>query len=188
MVVECNKKPLFTEEPKESEIRRIIDIPFRSTFVTDKNEIDESKNIFLANPMFKTNEFQQKHKYALIKILINEHKKYMDNGSIINLPKSIIDRTNLYLELSCNILQWFKDNYKETTNKQSIKIKEIYETFCESEYFYNLSKFERRKYNKSYFNNYFETNIFLRKYYKERHENIRNVILCWEKIDDDNDD
>lgn len=185
MTVECNKKPLFTEEPKESEVRRIIDLPFRSTFVTNKDEVDEKKYVYMGNPMFKTEEFQQKHKYALIKILINEHKKYIDNGSIITLPESIKERTKTYLELSCNILQWFKDNYEETEEKNIIKIKDIYELFCGSEYFFNLSKFERRKYNKNYFVNYFETNIFLRKYYKERHNNTRNVILCWKKKEEE---
>ena len=40
MVVECNKRPLFSEEPKESETRRIVDILFRSTFTTDESAID----------------------------------------------------------------------------------------------------------------------------------------------------
>ena len=35
MIVECNKKPLFTEEPTNAEVRRIIEICFRSTFVSD---------------------------------------------------------------------------------------------------------------------------------------------------------
>jgi len=36
--------------------------------------------------------------------------------------------------------------------------------------------------------NTFETNIFLRKFYKERHNNVRNVLLGWTKVKDDKDD
>lgn len=181
MVIECNKKPLFTEEPKESEVRRIVDIPFRSTFTTNKEDLDESKYIYMANPTYKTEEFKQKHKYALLKILMDEHKEYINNESIIELPKSIIDRTNKYLELSCNILQWFKDNYEEikTEDVVLLKISDVYTIFENSKYRSNLSKKDQNTYNGKYFIDYFKDNIFLRKYYKKRHGNIRNVMINW---------
>jgi phage/plasmid-associated DNA primase len=189
MVVECNKRPIFNEEPKEADVRRIIDMLFRSTFVTDKSQLDENKYIYYANSIYKTKDFQQKHKYALLKILMDRHKIYLQNESIIQLPPSVVERTNLYLELSCNIVQWFKNNYVETNNnKDVIKIKDVFDEFSESDYFFNLSKMERRKYNKAFFVEYFETNIFLRKYYKERHNNVRNVLLGWTKVKDDQDD
>ena len=41
------------------------------------------------------------------------------------MPKSISERTQSYLELSCNIVQWFKDNYEYADDsKQISKIKE----------------------------------------------------------------
>lgn len=189
MVVECNKRPIFNEEPKEADVRRIVDMLFRSTFVTDKTQLDESKYVYYANSMYKTKEFQQKHKYALLKILMDRHIVYLQNESIIQLPPTVIERTNLYLELSCNIVQWFKNNYIETNdNKDVVKIKDVFDEFTDSDYFFNLSKLERRKYNKSFFVDYFETNIFLRKFYKERHNNVRNVLLGWTKIKDDQDE
>lgn len=39
LILEANTRPLFREEPKEAEVRRIIDIYFRSTFVTDKTKL-----------------------------------------------------------------------------------------------------------------------------------------------------
>ena len=190
MIIECNKKPLFAEEPTQAEIRRIIDIYFRSSFISDKSQIDPSKYIFLANPTYKTKEFQNKHKYALFKILIEEHKKYYkQNNNTIILPKSIIDRTQLYLELSCNIVQWFKDNYTETNNTNDIcKIKDLYSEFCHSDFFYNLSKSDKKKYNRPYFIEYMETNIFFRKYYADRHKNIRIVLKGWKKTRNDESD
>jgi phage/plasmid-associated DNA primase len=180
MIVECNKKPLFSEEPKESEIQRIIDIYFRSTFVTDTEKVDPDNYIFLANQEYKTKEFQHKHKFALFHILISEHKKYLNNNSTLKLSKSIVERTYTYLELSCNILQWFKENFKYTKNKKDfLKLKDIYSMFCDSGYYSNLTKLEKRKYNKSFFIEHFQTNIFLCKYYQDRYNNYSNVIKEW---------
>jgi phage/plasmid-associated DNA primase len=190
MIVECNKKPLFAEEPTNAEVRRIIDIYFRSTFVTDITLINETKYIYQANAKYKTKEFQNKHKYALFKILIEEHKKYYKhNNNALTPPKSIVDRTQLYLEMSCNLVQWFKDNYEETYNNKDIcKIKDLYDEFYKSTFFYNLSKTEQKKYNKTYFTEYMKENIFFRKYYVDRYNNYRTVLRGWKKKNIDDSD
>ena len=166
IIVECNKKPNFSEEPTNAEIRRIIDVYFGSTFTNDKELINEEKNYYEAKPEYKTKEFQEKHKYALLKILMREHIKFNKiNKRNLIIPKSIDERTRLYLEMSCNILQWFKDNYECTNGDTVYKLKDIHKEFIESMYYCNLTKNEKRKYNKSYFIEYFETNIYLRKYF-----------------------
>jgi phage/plasmid-associated DNA primase len=184
MIVECNKKPLFAEEPTNAEVRRIIDMYFRSTFTTDKKLIDEKNNIYLADPIYKTKEFQQKHKYAFMKILIDEHKKfYKQNKSLLQIPQSVLNRTQLYLEMSCQIVSWFKENFEETKNeKDNIKIKDIYNIFIKSEYYFNMSKPQKRKYGKTYFSEYVSSNIFFKKYYSERYNNTRNVLKGWKSI------
>ena len=189
MVVECNKRPLFSEEPKESETRRIVDIFFRSSFVSDDSYIDTDKYIYKANSEYKMKEFQNKHRFALFKILFEIHKNYKKNNYELKIADTIKKRTQSYLELSCNIIQWFKDNYELTEDKLNyIKIKNIYENFCQSEYLSNLSKTEKNKYNKKYFNEYFETNIFFKKYYSERYDNQRNVVRYWKIKNIDNDE
>ena len=185
MVVECNKRPLFAEEPTNAEIRRILDIYFKSSFTEKIEDVNENNFVFLANPIFKLKEFQQKHKCALFKYLITEHKKYLNNGSILKIAKSITERTQLYLELSCNIVQWFKDNYKHTGDKKDfLKIKDIYDNFTSSEFYTTLTKMEKRKYNKTFFIEYFEKNIFLSKYFYERHLNTTNIIKEWIQINE----
>lgn len=189
-VVECNKKPLFNEEPTNAEVRRIIDIYFRSTFVTDIKQINEKKNIYMANADYKTLNFQNKHKYALLKILMDEHRKYSTNKCILNIPKSVEDRTTSYLELSCNIVQWFKDNYEISDNEKDVcKIKDLFAEFTQSEFYQNLSKLEKRRYNKSFFVDYIEHNIFFKKYYNPKYSIYTNVILGWrKKVDSTSDD
>ena len=39
-----------------------------------------------------------------------------------------------------------------------------------------MTKIERKKYNKTYFVNYFETNKFYLKYFSSRCDNIRSII------------
>ena len=181
MIVECNKRPLFKEEPGDAEIRRIVDIQFRSSFVSDDNMLDESCYIYKANPMYKTRAFQDKHKYALIKILMQAHTRYYkDNQSVLKLPQSIVDRSRQYLEMSCNIVEWFKENYEETHDlTQYVQIKDVYDLFKTSDFYSNLSKADRAKYTKKYINEYISENIFFRRFYMERYNNVRSVIKGW---------
>lgn len=188
-IVECNEKPLFSEEPGDALIRRVVDIMFRSKFKENPNDIDDSKNIYLANSYYKTTEFQNKHKYALLSILMKYYKNFIKNNCSLCLPESIKKRTQLYLELSCDIVQWFKDNYVETSNvKEYVQFSDIFDKFKNDEFYYALPKTDRKKYNKTYIYDYLENNVFFRKYYAERYGNIRHLLKGWKEknnIDED---
>ena len=188
MIVECNQIPLLADQISNAEVRRIIDVYFRSTFTTDDSLLDLNNNIYTANLSYKTVEWQDQHKYALIKILIEKHKNYTNNNSIFKIPNSIAERTNNYLELSCNIISWFKDTFELTENKDDIiKVKDIFEIFMRSMHYENMTKADRRKYNKTFFVNFIETNKFFIKYYCSTNGQIRTFIKCWKiKIDDPN--
>jgi len=107
----------------------------------------------------------------------NETEK--NDNTIYNLSIKVDCEMDIDGRLSCSILPWFKENYEKTSDKEFIKVKDIYENFSTSNYFNNLSKPEKRRYNKTFFNEYFETNIFLRGFYAERYNNIRSVIRGW---------
>jgi phage/plasmid-associated DNA primase len=190
MILEANKRPLFAEEPTEADARRIIDIYFGTKYTTDIELVNEENNVYFANEYYKTDNFRNKYKYALLKILMNIYKEYRKDNYIFSIPKSIKERTTQYLEMSCNILQWFKDNYKYTNIKTDIcKMKDLYDDFSSSTYFINLTKNEKRKYNKSYFSDYVSNNSFLGKYHKEIYNNIKNCLVGWIKnIDVDLED
>jgi len=191
MVVECNKKPLFKEEPKDAEVHRIVDIYFRSTFTTDEKLYNENKYVYMANPEYKTKEFQNKYRYALLKILMREHSKYYKkNKCILKMPKSIKDRTSIYLEMSCNIVQWFKEHYIKSNNeKEYVSIKDVYVNFTESIYWNTLPRSEKLKYNKTFFTEYIQNNIFFKMYFKARYGDVRSIIKGWRiKTDEEMDD
>lgn len=85
-----------------------------------------------------------------------------------------------------NVLEWFKDNYELTKNHKDLcKMKDLYDNFSSSAYFFHLTKNEKRKYNKSYFNDYVTTNIFFAEYHKIIHNNTRNCIVGWKKINNE---
>lgn len=180
LIVECNKRPLFAEEPGDAEVRRLIDINFRSSFVNNEDLIDEENYIFKANSDYKTEYFQNKHKYALMQILMNAYTRYRNNGSTLQMPDSIKKRTEQYLEMSCNLLQWFKDNY-ELSETDTIAFKDMFDLFKQSDFYINANKIEKRNFTKNKFYEYFQRNIFTRKYYKERYNNLRNILNCWKQ-------
>ena len=88
-------------------------------------------------------------------------------------------------EMPCNILKWFEEKYEYTNGEIIYKLKDIHNEFIDSIYYCNLTKDEKRKYNRTYFDEYFETNIDLRQYFI-----IKQKVKCikgWNKIINEND-
>ena len=181
LIVECNKRPLFKEEPTDADARRIVDLLFRLSFVSNDELLDDDKYIYKANTDYKTKNFQEKHKFALLKILMNTYQKFKyANGNLV-LPPSVVERSARYLELSCNIVQWFRDNYEEATPSEYVSVKDAYELFIMGDFISGLARTERAKYTRKYFVEYIQNNIFFRKYYADRFNDVRTVIKGWKK-------
>ena len=192
-VCECNKRPTFSEEPKIADMKRILDILFRVTFTDNKEEIDEENNILLANLEYKDKNFQNNHKFALLKILFDVYKQYVINHFDLCVPKSIMDRTKKYLEMSSDIIGWINDKYEKTEDiTDIITIKEMYRDYKESEFYSNLSKADKRKNNENDFREKISENIFLKKYYfKQKTINgikYNNAITNYKKKEQDYDE
>ena len=94
---------------------------------------------------------------------------------------------------SCDdIYQWFCDKYKKSKSKNSIVyLSDIYDVFKTSTYFDNLSKADKRKFNKKHFETKVEKNNFSKKYYKMREDRVdgyqlkKDAIIGWELISDE---
>jgi hypothetical protein len=190
MICECNEKPLFKDQITDAEVRRIIDIYFKSSFTTDREQLDNENFVFYANPIYKTKDFQEQHKYALFKILADQHKIYYhEKNSVLQMPNSIKLRTQNYLEQSCDVVQWFKENYihdsKIEDNKtiSYLKVGDLYDELKTSEFYQGLTKANKEKLTKHKFYDYIRANIFFRKFYIERHEGDKFVLKGWNKYD-----
>ena len=176
-ILECNDKPLFAEEPTRADLDRIIDIHFESYFTEDQQLLNSCKHIFRANKEYKTEDFKENHKCALLKILFEKYKIYAENEYKLNVSDSIKQRTDKYLELSCDILGWFKDNYAQTNDKKDcIKLKDAFDKYKESDFYFNLPKNKKREQNYKFFIEYFSKNLFYSKYYVERYKDKTNFL------------
>jgi phage/plasmid-associated DNA primase len=196
MIIECNNRPKLAQEPTVADVNRIIDNHFKSHFTENESDVDHEKRIYKVNLEYKNLEFQSKHKFALFGILVEHYFIYKSNNYILPIPQSVKDRTNNYLELSCNILQWFKESYVKTeSNNDFVKIADMFDNFKMSEFYFNLSKDEKRKYNKSYFVNYISTNSYFKKFYKDDFKitvnkvqmHARNVIVNFKILPNNNE-
>jgi hypothetical protein len=195
VICECNRKPLFAEEPTNADGSRIIDILFRSTFTENKEELDDETFYFEANKEFKNPNFQEDHKCALLYILMNAYKNYSDNNCVFIIPETIKKRTLEYLEAGCIILQQFLQKYEFTDNKNDVVyVKNFLAEFTETVYYSNLDKKQKRATNLKYFVEYFSTNIVTKKYFKRDHhytisdrkKHGTNVLYCCKMIDKKN--
>jgi phage/plasmid-associated DNA primase len=145
LIIECNKKPLLEEEPTEADMRRIIDLLFESKF-TDDIGLVNNKNIFERNNNYIEEEFRNKYKYALLKILFEHNKNHYKKRLVI--PEIINKRTQKYVESSVEIFEWFNQTYEKidlNTRREYIKISDINEELKNSEYYNSLEKKDKRK-------------------------------------------
>ena len=184
-ICECNKRPLLAEEVTNAEIRRFLDLLFRSVFTDDKELIDEKHYIFEGKPKYKEKDFQELHKFALLKILFDAHKEYKQNNYKFDIPTSVKERTREYLESSCDILTWFNENYEKTNDEKDIlKLKDVFNEFNLSELRSNMTKLEKRRYNYKYMCDYFRQNPFMKNFYKpiykpSKNKSFTNILIGW---------
>lgn len=155
-ILELNKKCPMVGDLGDSIMRRLRDIPFVSTYTTDKDLLKRKKelnNIFKANPFFKTIEFQEEFKYALFIYLIRYCKKWEGANAGYNVcsrlyaSSKITDRTKHYIEDNDNIFMVLKQHYiKDMSNKNNyVKFKEFWCFFKDSDFYRTLSKHEQNK-------------------------------------------
>lgn len=174
LIIECNKKPLLEEEPQPSDIRRIIDLLFGSKF-TDDNEIINNVNIFEKNTYFVEEEFREKYKYALMKILFEHNKNHYKKKLII--PEEVKKRTLKYVESSVEILEWFNQTYEkmENYNKSDyVKISDINNELKNSEYYNSLDKKDKRNLTREKIVKLFRENPIFKNYFNEETDTYVN--------------
>ncbi len=176
LIIECNKKPLLEEEPQEADMRRIIDLLFGSKFV-DNMDLINGVNIFEKNPYYVQEEFRDRYKYALMKILFDHNKNHYKK--ILNVPEKVKIRTNEYMEKSFEVFEWFSSNFEKIENfndNDFISITDINDILKNSEYYQTLSKCDKRKLTREKLINLFKDNPVYRKNYQDEVNTYKNGI------------
>ena len=211
-ILECNKMIKINGTIDDSAGRRIRDILFEATFTTNPKLLqmaDKIDNIYPADTFYKSVEFRDKFKHVLFKILTDFIREFSDKNKknvceYWNEPKEILDRSEEYLNSCDEIAEWFRSCYEqfdipEGTSKKEIlennlfvSMSDIYTNFKFSDYFGNLSKAEKRRWNKKNLDKYFsQENRNLRAYYQENlksgNNNAKSVLVGFRPRDSEND-
>ena len=209
-ILECNKMIKINGTIDDSAGRRIRDILFEATFTTNPKLLqmaDKIDNIYPADTFYKSVEFRDKFKHVLFKILTDFIREFIDKNKknvceYWNEPKEILDRSEEYLNSCDEIAEWFRSSYEqfdipENTSKKEILDNKLFVSMCDihnnfkfSEYFGNLSKAEKRRWNKKNLDKYFsQENRNLRTYYQEELKSgsirARSVLVGFRPRDND---
>lgn len=175
---------LVNDKPKLDKVdqaiaNRLIVFQFRSLFKSreylEQNNLQEGDNdIYVGDETIKTNVWLKRYKYALLHLLLQSWKVFQEDGYVIKrVPESIKKENDAYLKESDPIYSWFGTQYKKVDDKKTfIKVKDVYDTFKQSEYWADLTKAARRELTYAAFREYIERSPLLRLTYRERYDHI----------------
>lgn len=161
--IECNKK-LFFSEVDDAIARRLETTPFSARFVdADKYDADDKTITGIINTEYDTDDWRKKYTQALFTILLRYVPNFLKHGLVS--PKEIQLENKKYLEESDKILETIHTTIVKTDDKKDyVKIKSLYESYKNTDYFRNLTKKEKRDSSYKAFNEYLEKSMFFRKY------------------------
>ena len=187
-ILECNKKPKIDGRKDDSIERRLVDVPFKSTFTKNKELLDQDLDyVFEANIYYKSDDFKNKFKCTLFKYLIDFIRDY--DGDICNEPytcEEVIQRTKEYIQDSDDMFNTLNEKIEKTIDKDDfISCKDLYGIYKSSEYFYNLSKKAKREQNYKWFRGELMGNNNYRMFFRDQHRPyidgkqvcMRNVLI-----------
>jgi len=173
LILECNTLPKL-DEILQALVRRIRVIPFNGVFI-DKEKYDvmtpeerKEKGVSGAiNPYFKTTEFKEKYRQALVVLMMRQFERYKENG--FNFPKEpseVLYATKDYMLASDDVAGWFLATYKpdgkEEGQKNVIFVDDIYKKFKMSEFWYSSPKTYQNQMTQKNFYNLVENSVNLR--------------------------
>lgn len=177
LLVECNKKPLIAGRIDTSVLERIVDIPFEACFVSNVEDVNEAKYIYLKNIEFKTEAWRQNHYSALFRYLL-------DNAPAkLYIPNRILQLSKQYVLGSDEMYAWINEFYEFTENNDDyVKVKDVFDNYKQSDLYSNLTKLEKRNLNKKSFSELISNHIVLKKMFKDGSVKIQGKVVCCERI------
>ena len=127
----------------------------------------------------------------LKKALAKHYKEFNNNKRALPITAEIRTRNNEYLAKSDEFLSWFNNEFEKSKNKtDTIKLKIIYDSFKNSDFFINMNKVQKRQNNYQNFIEKVQSNMFLKKFLiqtsKDKTYIITNHII--KKSNEDEDD
>lgn len=200
-ILECNKRLNINGRIDQAIKRRLIDVLFRSSFVSNPDEY-KGKHVYQGDAFYKTNDFKDQYRCALFKILLPYIQRLIKKNKDIDqfVCEKIKVRTDQYLQNTDDLKAVFDRLYEPTKNdKDIVKVTDFYEHFKESDYFRLLSKKQQRERNKHWFLEEIQSNVNFKKNYvkRERRKDVcedlgvtqlRNVLVGFKSIESSKSD
>ena len=174
VIMICNEKPAL-DEVNDAVSRRMRAgvIPFTQKFVSkyelDNADEEEKKqfNMKLGDVKYVSQEFKTNYRQALFMILL-PYLKHYQNTLFSDAPPIVLKESRAYIQGCDVVYEWFDDNYEED-QKEVVFVSDLYNNFKGRDEFYKMSKADKRKYQTiSCFKETLQSNLFIRKFYKER--------------------
>lgn len=189
-VLQANEVPKLDGNADDNATkRRITDIPFKSTFTTDKSILEENKDdkyMIEAIPYYTEEEFLKENRCSFFYYLIDYIKAFEKKNKYkvyekVELCDEVKKRSENYIKSSNEINNYFSERYEKTENENDyIKVKDLYQEITLSEFYKNYSREEKRAFTITHFTNYIKKSMTFKKYYYNRKKikgkDIRNVI------------
>ena len=104
IILETNVLPTLAEQATFADVERIIVIDFPSKFV-DEIHTPLQPNTYIKNQDYKTEAFQDIHKFSFLKILMDHYV-----GTNFNIPNEIKKASMHYIKKSFKLLEWVEEN------------------------------------------------------------------------------
>jgi len=158
-ILECNSRPEFKGRKDNALLSRLVDILFTQEFGNDEERIKKDENYHKVDPTLKDEMMVSQHATAFFHILLQIE------GFEVYEPATVKDRGKEFLLDTDALVTWVKETFEYVDDrKQIIKMKDLYDAFKMSEYYYQLDNKEKRKWGKGKFVENLRNNIQLRKY------------------------
>jgi len=154
LIMETNDWLEYVNKVETADIDRLINIPFNSYFTKDKTEVDEENHKYYGDDKYTTNAFREQHKFALLKILLDYNKIYVDNNknAFDFEPEAVKELTRHYLTNADKFISWTNERLIkltteeiETVEEPYVRMKDLYYKLKNDEFYQQLSKKEKRK-------------------------------------------
>ena len=177
LIIELNKKLLLSGRMDTSVLERIVDIPFESTFVSNPDDVDESKGIYQGNLEYKTEAWQIEHSCAFFHYIL-------DNAPAkLYIPERIKNLSKQYVLGSDEMYGWMMENYETTAdNSEYVKVKDVFDLYKASDLYSNLTKLEKRNLNKNAFSELISNHIVLKRQFRNDRVRVAGKFVNCERI------
>ncbi len=139
----------------------MIEVQFRNAFVSDPDDVDEERGIYPANKEYKTLVWKDKMYCALFVYILQNGKPE------IYVPNSVKSITKQYILGSDELYSLVMEQYVESDDPNDfIKENDIYALVRESDVYLNMTKMEKRSFNKKKIGEMLKDNIIFGKQYR----------------------